>query len=171
MWEKIRNKVRMATQRLLLLIVLIALAIFIYKFFSEEGFVVGRNGIAPPILIHIPTIPVPIAAAGPSSPAQNGANVPREPVESIQAQDPYAETVDSAHAPERITHPEHYYGPGISPELSSIGVEAGVASMRSEPGPHNATLFTPDQVANGGVYYDEVVPLESTHGISYSVLA
>ena len=161
----------MALQRLLLVFVLMVLAVVIYQYFTQEGFVVGRKGSAPLIAAAPPrTEPTPIAAAGPSPPTQQGTDANRAPPAIVEARDPYAETVDSAHAPERITHPEHYYGPGIAPELTSIGVEAGIASMRAEPGPHNATLFTPDQVANGGVYYDDVVPLESTNGISYSVL-
>jgi hypothetical protein len=160
----------MALQRLLLIFVLIMLAVMIYRFFEKEGFVVGRKGSAPIIIAPPSTVPGPIAAAGPAPPTQQGTEANRAPPATVEARDPYAETVDSASAPERITHPEHYYGPGIAPELTTIGVEAGVASMRAEPGPHNATLFTPDQVANGGVYYDDVVPLEPTHGISYSVL-
>ncbi len=179
MWQKIRGKVRMAAQRLLLALVLIALAVVIYRFFTEEGFKTGSvsatagmpHGSAP-IIITAPPAPEQVqAAAGPAPPTQAGTESNRAPVAIVQAQDPYAETVDSADAPERITHPEHYYGPGISPELSSIGVEAGVASMRIEPGPHNSTIFTPDQVANGGTYYDDVLPLEPVRGISYSVLA
>jgi hypothetical protein len=169
----------MAAQRLLLALVLIALAVVIYRFFTEEGFKssagtgAGTTYAAAPIIITAPPAPEQVqAAAGPAPPTQAGTESNRAPAAIVQAQDPYAETVDSADAPERITHPEHYYGPGISPELSSIGVEAGVASMRIEPGPHNATIFTPDQVANGGTYYDEVLPLEPTsRGISYSVLA
>ena len=160
----------MALQRLLLVFVLMVLAAVIYQYFTQEGFVVGRKGSAPLIAAPPRTEPTPIAAAGPAPPTQQGTDANRAPPATVEARDPYAETVDSAHAPERITHPEHYYGPGIAPELTSIGVEAGVASMRAEPGPHNATLFTPDQVANGGVYYDDVVPLEPTSGISYSVL-
>ena len=168
----------MAAQRLLLALVLIALAIVIYRFFTEEGFKSSASVSAglvqgpAPIIITAPPLPAQgQAAAGPAPPTQAGTESNRAPTAIVQAQDPYAETVDSADAPERITHPEHYYGPGISPELSSIGVEAGVASMRIEPGPHNATIFTPDQVANGGTYYDEVLPLEPVRGISYSVLA
>jgi hypothetical protein len=166
----------MAAQRLLVALILIALAVVIYRFFTEEGFSTSASAGAvqgpAPIIITAPPLPAQgQAAAGPAPPTQQGTDANREPVAIVQAQDPYAETVDSADAPERITHPEHYYGPGISPELSSIGVEAGVASMRIEPGPHNATIFTPDQVANGGSYYDDVLPLEPVHGISYSVLA
>ena len=165
----------MAAQRLLLALVLIALAVVIYRFFTEEGFKSGAGtpyAAAPIIITAPPALEQTQAAAGPAPPTQAGTESNRAPTAIVQAQDPYAETVDSADAPERITHPEHYYGPGISPELSSIGVEAGVASMRIEPGPHNATIFTPDQVANGGTYYDEVLPLEPTsRGISYSVLA
>lgn len=162
----------MAAQRLLLVLVLIALAVFIYRFFTDEGFQVASPpfGPAPHILMQPVQGPSLIVSAGPTPPSQSGTEVNRSPPAIIQAQDPYAETVDSANAPERITHPEHYYGPGISPELTSIGVESGVASMRIEPGPHNATIFTPDQVSNGGSYYDDIMPLEPEHGISYSVL-
>jgi hypothetical protein len=135
----------MALQRLLLIFVLIMLAVMIYRFFEKEGFVVGS---APIIITQPSTVPTPISAAGPAPPTQQGTEANRAPPATVEARDPYAETVDSASAPERITHPEHYYGQGIAPELTTIGVEAGVASMRAEPGPHNATLFTPDQVAN-----------------------
>ena len=108
-----------------------------------------------------------IAAAGPNSPAQSAEQ--SGTAAKIQYDDPYFENAGDSDMPENITHPENFYGPGIVPESSALAVEGGTASYRSAPGPHDGQIFTPEQVANGGVYYDDVIPMEHSEGLSYSV--
>lgn len=157
----------MATPRILIAIVLIAVAYFIYTNFGVSE---GLHAQAPLISAPLPLPAMTLSSSGPNPPSQMAEHHSR--AETVEARDPYAETADDAHAPERITHPENYYGPGIVPESSSnkIGVDAGVASYESEPGPYNSTLYSPEQIGNGAASFDGIIAMEPTHGISYSVL-
>jgi hypothetical protein len=164
----------MALQQLLLALVLLGAAYVIYTFFTAPS----KDSFATPLAAG-PVLEAPIprgsmagAAAGPNPPAQRAEHA--EPPAQVAARDPYDETVDRADAPERITHPENYYGPAIVPESSAaasmMAVGAGLASVASEPGPHNSTLFSPEMVGNGAAMADGIMAAEPTHGLSFSVL-
>jgi hypothetical protein len=166
----------MALQRLLLALVLLAAAYVIYTFFSAPS----KDSFTTPLAAG-PVIEAPFprgsmngAAAGPNPPASAQGAEYAEPPAQVAARDPYDETVDRADAPERITHPENYYGPAIVPESSAaasmMAVGAGLASVASEPGPHNASLFSPEMVGNGAAMADGIMAAEPTHGLSFSAL-
>ena len=167
----------MAVQRLLFAALLLGAAYVVYMMFSKSKDTFATPLAAGPVV----TAPIPLgpmagmAAGGPNSPAQADGPGPRyQPAAIIEARVPYDETVDSADAPERITHPENYYGPAVVPEAgaraSMIDVGAGLASIHSEPGPFNATLFTPEMVGNGAAMEDGLLAAEPTHGLSFSPL-
>jgi len=166
----------MAVQRLLIAALLLGAAYAIYMMFtkSKDSFATPTPLAAGPVLeAPLPRGSMNGAAAGPNPPAQaSGSSRPLAAV--VEARDPYDETVDSANAPERITHPEDYYGPAVVPEAgaraSMIDVGAGLAGGASEPGPYNATLFTPEMVGNGAAMADGVMAAEPTHGLSFSAL-
>jgi hypothetical protein len=165
----------MAVQRLLIAAVLLGAAYVIYMMFTKSKDTFVTPLAAGPVIEAAPMRgSMAGAAAGPNAPAQ-AAPVPRmNQAVTVEARDPYDETVDSADAPERITHPENYYGPAVVPEAgaraSMIDVGAGLASMASEPGPHNATLFSPEMVGNGAAMEDGILAAEPTHGLSFSTL-
>jgi hypothetical protein len=166
----------MAVQRLLIAALLLGAAYAIYMMFSKtkDSFAIPTPLAAGPVLeAPLPRGSMDGAAGGPNTPTQAGGQI-REAAAVIEARDPYSETVDSADAPERITHPENYYGPAVVPEAgaraSMIDVEAGLAGASSEPGPYNGTLFTPEMVSNGAAMNDGVMAAEPTHGLSFSAL-
>ena len=165
----------MAIQRLLIAVLLLGAAYAIYMMFAKS-----KDSFATPLAAG-PSIEAPFprgsmdgAAAGPNPPAQAGPKHRMVQATTVEARDPYDETVDTADAPERITHPENYYGPAVVPEAgaraSMIDVGAGLAGGASEPGPYNATLFTPEMVGNGAAMADGVMAAEPTHGLSFSAL-
>lgn len=151
--------------------VLIVVAYFIYTYFTEASTDEAYAALAPaPIITRTEPLPaMKIAAAGPNSPAQMTESTDGSAAAKVQYIDPYFENTADSDMPENITHPENFYGPGIVPESSTLAVEGGTASYRSAPGPQDGQIFTPEQVANGGVYYDDVTPMEHTDGLSYSV--
>jgi hypothetical protein len=164
----------MAVQRLLIAALLLGAAYVIYIMFTAPS----KDSFATPLAAG-PVIEAPFprgsmnsAPAGPNPPAQ--ASTGPELPASVAARDPYDETVDRADAPERITHPENYYGPAVVPESSAaasmMAVGAGLASIASEPGPHNATLFSPEMVGNGAAMADGIMAAEPIHGLSFSTL-
>ncbi len=165
----------MAIQRLVIVALLLGAAYVIYTMFTKS-----KDSFATPLAAG-PVVEAPPmrgsmsgAAAGPNPPAQATPAPRMNEAVSVQARDPYDETVDTADAPERITHPENYYGPAVVPEAgaraSMISVGAGLASDASEPGPYNATLFSPEMVGNGAAMADGILAAEPTHGLSFSTL-
>jgi hypothetical protein len=175
----------MVVQRLILAVLLIAAAYIVYSTFQPGGEGYTVPAAAPLMFAPPPRGPMEATvASGPNPPSVAG---PRAAPAIIEARDPYQETVERADAPEQLTRPENYYGPAIVPEsgaaASMLAVESGIASMRSSPGPRNATLFTPETVANGAAMEDswamtnpgspqasnDITAAEPVHGISYSL--
>jgi len=159
------------SQRIITVLVLIVVAYFIYTYLTDSSTNEAYVALAPaPLITRAEPLPaMKIAAAGPNPPAQETGSATAKVQSETMSDDPYFENAGDSDMAENITHPENFYGPGIVPESSALAVEGGTASYRSAPGPSDGQIFTPEQVANGGVYYDDVTPMESMPGLSYSV--
>ena len=152
-------------QRLVLFFLLAGAAYFIVKRF--EGFA----DVPQPVLPHVVSTPMPapviyeppargpmsVSPSGPNPPNQEAdPNMPPERAPLPEANDPYDVTVESAHAPENITHPERNFGPGIVPETAAIGVGAGVASQEVGVSSQAFQQFSPENVTSGGSFFGGV---------------
>jgi hypothetical protein len=152
-------------QRLVVGFLLAILAFFIVRYFSTDSFTNWDSVVETPAAGPIAREPPPrgdmsVSPSGPNPPNQAAPrNMPTVRAPPTEASDPYSETAEDANAPERITHPERSFSPGIVPEQTAINQEAGLAGETANS-PQALQQFSPEFVQNGGSFFGAVSAME-----------
>lgn len=152
-------------QRLVLGFILAIAAYFVVRMFNSETFtnydsVYETPSYAAPIRQQIPRGDMNMAPGGPNPPnVAAPSTMPATMAPPPTASDPYDVTADDANAPERITHPERSFSPGIIPEQTAIAESSGLAGEVKSSSQAFQT-FSPEFVQNGGAFFGSVGAFE-----------
>ena len=146
-----------------IVLILLGFAYYLHAYmFKDEGFrsleVPAR---APQEFLPLPRRPIDTVASGPSAPsAAPRVSMPPSRNAEPQPADPYDDQVEAADAPENLRYPERSFGPGKVPSDTSIAQAAGIANKASMLTAQSAQYFSPEAVANGGMFFSEVAANE-----------
>lgn len=155
---------RQMWQRLVLALLLALAAYLVLKKFSVEGYtnwdnVVETPALGPPIREPKPRGDMVVSPGGPNPPNQAAPPTPPTLGGVATPSDPYSVTQEDADAPERITHPELSFGPGVVPEQTGIAATSGLANSPQDSAQAFQT-FSPEFVQNGGAFFGGVGAME-----------
>jgi hypothetical protein len=130
----------------------------------------GSPGNAP-VEMQQPPVEPPrqIASSGPNPPDQRMNDNVRYIMAEEQPNDPYAETVEDAHAPERLRHPEGMFRPAPEMDGMQLAAESGVASHLIQANNKSAQQFNPEFAQNGGVFMDGIMANDDSMHVGYSM--
>ncbi len=130
----------------------------------------GSPGVAP-IEMQQPPVEPPrqIASSGPNPPDQRMNENIRRIMSEEQPNDPYAETVEDAHAPERLRHPDGMFRPAPEMDGMQMAAESGVASHLIQSNNKAAQQFNPEFAQNGGVFMDGIMANDDSMHVGYSM--
>ena len=151
--------------RLVVGFLLAILAFFIVRYFSTDNFTNWDNVVETPASGPLMREPPPrgdmsVSPSGPNPPNMAAPrDMPTVRAPPTEASDPYSETAEDANAPERITHPERSFSPGIVPEQTAINEGAGLAG-ETTGSPQALQQFSPEFVQNGGSFFGAVSAME-----------
>ena len=106
--------------------------------------------------------PIEVTSGGPGAPSAQAPkmmmpNLPPGPAPS----DPLDDQVQAADAPQDLRYPERSFGPGKVPNSVAIAQASGIAGQASALTAQSAQHFSPELVANGGMFFGDVAPIES----------
>jgi hypothetical protein len=140
----------------------LAYYLHVYVFGGDEGFrTLEVPAPAPQEFLPLPKRPIDTAAAGPSAPsAAPRATMPPSQNPEPKPADPYDDQVQAADAAEEMRYPERSFGPGKMPSDTSIAQASGIANKASMLTAQSAQYFSPEAVANGGMFFSEVAANE-----------
>jgi hypothetical protein len=152
-------------QRLVLGFILAVAAYYVVRTFNVDSFtnydsIVETPSYATPVREQMPRGDLNMASGGPNSPnAAAPRNAPATMAPGPAASDPYEVSTDSANAPERLTHPERSFSPGIVPEQSAIAEGAGLTGdLKASAQAFQS--FSPEYIQNGGAFFGTVGAFE-----------
>ena len=138
--------------------------------FTNSSFNAGSPGVAP-VQFEQPPIEPPreIASSGPNPPDQRMNENIRRIMAEEQPNDPYAETVEDAHAPERLRHPDGMFRPAPEMDGMQMAAESGVASHLIKSNNQAAQQFNPEFAQNGGSFMDGIMANDDSMHVGYSM--
>ena len=106
--------------------------------------------------------PINVTSGGPGAPsAQPPKMMPPTLIPGPAPSDPLDDQVEAADAPQKLRYPERSFGPGKVPNSVAIAQASGIAGQASALTAQSAQHFSPELVANGGMFFGDVAPIES----------
>ena len=152
--------------RLVLLIVLVFLAYKVYTMLDvnepfKQMYAVEKPSLAPVETRPAYVPPHDVASSGPNAP--NSApeeQMPAKVYDDPRPDDPMDDTVESAHAPEKLRFPERNFGATMIPRDSNVETESGLAGVATATTNQAIQQFTPERVTGGGYFFGEVAANE-----------
>ena len=147
-------------QRLLFGILLAAVAYYVVKHFSTDGFTGETYAQGGMVKEPRSRKNHQVSSSGPNPPA---AAPPRDmaPVMSRppEANDPYDRTNEDADAPEQLRFPERSFSPGVAAKEVENNKNAGLAGPVGDSS-QAFQQFSPEFVTNGGAFFGTVTAVE-----------
>jgi hypothetical protein len=147
----------------IIVLILLGFAYYLQVYMiKDEGFrTLEVPSPAPQEFLPLPRRPMDTVASGPSAPsAAPRVAMPPSRNNEPKPADPYDDQVEAADAPENLRYPERSFGPGKIPSDTSIAQAAGIANKASMLTAQSAQYFSPEAVANGGMFFSEVAANE-----------
>ena len=147
----------------IIVLILLGFAYYLQVYMiKDEGFrTLEVPSPAPQEFLPLPKRPMDTVASGPSAPSvAPRVNMPPSRNNEPKPADPYDDQVEAADAPENLRYPERSFGPGKIPSDTSIAQAAGIANKASMLTAQSAQYFSPEAVANGGMFFSEVAANE-----------
>ena len=106
--------------------------------------------------------PIEVTSGGPGAP---NAQPPKMMMPTLPPgpapSDPLDDQVQAADAPQDLRYPERSFGPGKVPNSVAIAQASGIAAQASMLTAQSSQQFSPELVANGGMFFGDVAPIES----------
>ena len=138
--------------------------------FTSSQFNAGSPGVATIQLDQPPMeLDREIESSGPNSPTQRMNENIKRIMSEEQPNDPYAETVEDAHAPERLRHPEGMFRPAPEMDGTQMAAESGIASHLIQSNNKAAQQFNPEFAQNGGSFMDGIMANDESMHVGYSM--
>ena len=108
-----------------------------------------------------------IAPSGPNPPSQASPNqeiVYQEP----RAKDPLYEPQESSDIPEHLRYPENSFRPAPNNDMTTIAVQAGIASDRLQVSSDNSQKMQPEFIQGGGEFMPGIFANDTYNDNSFS---
>jgi hypothetical protein len=112
--------------------------------------------------------PKTVVSSGPNSPSQEAPLGEIVVTAPATANDPYAQSHESATAEPSMRYPERSFRPAPPNDFTGIAVESGVAGTRSDVAMANYQRFGPELIQNGGVILNGIFANDTGENNSFS---
>jgi hypothetical protein len=176
------QKETMSSYLYLLGIVLVGFVV--YFFIRDKIFDNGDDVVlSPPELFSTHSIPAPasieirqassyppqvVASSGPNAPSQAPPSGETVVYAEPQATDPYHEQQESSDIPENLRHPERSFRPTPLNDNTSLAVQSGVASNRTQVSNDNSQQFQTEIISGGGEFMPGIFANDTFNDASFS---